>query len=237
MQIEEIRMLREKLKRSGFATYEYDDGPIHSYPYDTPWLDDESFCRIYNNIRDNTLVDRTRCYALYILAQQVQDIDGDVIEIGVWRGGTSGIFTTLLPAKTVYLADTFKGVVNSSEWEHYKDRAHDDTSIEIVENLLQERLGVKNFRILPGIFPRETSVAIANRKFALVHIDVDVYLSAKEAFLFLWPHVSSGGVVVFDDYGFMTACSGIRKFVDEIKHDSDKLFIHNMNGHAYIIKR
>jgi hypothetical protein len=47
------------------------------------------------------------------------------------------------------------------------------------------------------------------------------------------PH---GGVVAFDDYGFISACSGVHKFVNEIRDDADKLFIQNLNGHAYIVK-
>lgn len=229
--------LRESLKQEGWAMFRYDDRPIHSYPYDTPWLDDPEFCDIYGKIRDNTLVDRLRCFSLDILARQVRDLPGDVLEIGVWRGGTSGILTTRLPDKTIFLADTFEGVVKSSDWEHYEDRAHSDTSIPIVEALLGEKLGVSNYRILKGIFPNDTGHEVADRQWAMVHIDVDVYLSAKEAFHYVWENIVPGGIVVFDDYGFFSACGGIRKFIEEIRNDPDKLFIHNLNAHAYIIKR
>lgn len=42
---------------------------------------------------------------------------------------------------------------------------------------------------------------------------------------------------MFDDYGMISACSGISKFVDEIKNDDDKIFIQNLNGQAYIVKK
>lgn len=228
---------RAELKERGIAVIQYSDAPIHSYPYDTPWLDDTAFCEIYGKIREHTLVDRVRCYSLDILARQVSDLPGDVLEIGVWRGGTAGILTSRLPDKIVFLADTFEGVIKSSDWEHYRDRAHDDTSIPIVRELLEERLGVTNHRILKGIFPDDTGSEVADRRWALVHIDVDVYLSAKEAFHAVWDRVVPGGVVVFDDYGFFSACGGIRRFIDEVKDDPDKLFLHNLNAHAYLIKR
>jgi O-methyltransferase len=229
--------LRGRLQQAGWALFHYDDRAVHSYPYDTPWLDDPEFSALYEKIRDNTLVDRLRCFSLDILARQVRDLPGDVLEIGVWRGGTAGILTTRLPEKTIFLADTFEGVIKSSDWEHYKDRAHSDTSIPIVEALLGERLGVSNYRILRGIFPDDTGHEVADRRWAMVHIDVDVYLSAKEAFHHVWESIVPGGIVVFDDYGFFSACGGIRKFIDEIRDDPDKLFIHNLNAHAYIIKR
>jgi O-methyltransferase len=136
----------------------------------------------------------------------------------------------------VFLADTFEGVVKSSEWEHYSDGRHSDTSISIVEDLLGRKLGLANYRILKGIFPDETGAEVAEQQWSLVHIDVDVYRSAKEAFQAVWERVVPGGLVVFDDYGFFSACNGILKFINEIKDDPDKLFIHNLNSHAYIIK-
>lgn len=231
-----IAAMRAELKKNGYALYHYDTAPIHSYPYDAPWLNDEEFNRLYALIRSNTLVDRNRCYALFELVQQIRKIPGEVLEVGCWRGGTAGILTRMLPDRIVYLADTFEGVVKSSQWEHYQDKAHADTSPELVTGFLTRQLGVTNFRLLKGIFPEDTGETIKSVKLSFVHIDVDVYRSAKDAFEFVWPNVSPGGMVVFDDYGFVTACSGVYRFVNEIKNNADNLFIQNLNGHACLIK-
>lgn len=154
-----LRALREEYKRQGYALIKYDDGPIHSYPYDSPWLDDPEFTDIYNKIRDHTLVDRPRCYSLYLLAQQVGSVPGQVLEVGTWRGGTAGLLASSLPDKTVYIADTFEGVVKASDWEHYSDCAHADTSEAVVRELLATTLGVSNFEILPGMFPEQTGLS------------------------------------------------------------------------------
>ena len=45
-------------------------------------------------------------------------------------------------------------------------------------------------------------MAVADRRFRLAHIDVDVYQSAADVLDWVWPRLSPGGVVVFDDYGF-----------------------------------
>lgn len=228
---------REEYKQKGLAIIAYDDGPIHSYPYDAPWLTDKKFTTLYQKIRKNTLVDRNRCYALYLLMNQINDIPGDILEVGTWRGGTAGILTSMAPNKTVYLADTFEGVVKASDWEHYEDRAHSDTSQGVVEDLLKKTLGVDNFRILKGIFPDETGEVIVGKPLSFVYLDLDVYQSTKDAFEFIWPHLSPLGVVAFDDYGMISACEGISKFVNEVRDDPDKLFLQNMNGQAYIIKK
>jgi O-methyltransferase len=235
--VDDVNQRRLNWKKEGYALLRYDDGPIHSYPYDTPWLTDEGFASIYNRIRFNTLVDRPRCYALYLLLDQIQNLPGDILEVGTWRGGTGGMFAHRMPHKTVYLADTFAGVVKSATWEHYKDGAHADTSSQLVSSFLKDDLGLTNVELLTGIFPEETGHRIDGKAFAFVHLDVDVYQSTKDAFDYVWQNVSRSGVVAFDDYGFMSACPGTSRFVNEIRNDPDKLFIANLNGHAYIIKK
>ncbi|HUA13561.1 MAG TPA: TylF/MycF/NovP-related O-methyltransferase [Candidatus Sulfotelmatobacter sp.] len=227
---------RVEYKKNGYALIKYDNAPIHSYPYDSPWLDEKEFSRIYKSIRRHTLVDRNRCYALYLLAQQTKKIPGNILEVGTWRGGTAGIFTKTVPDKTVYLADTFEGVVKSSSWEHYVDGAHSDASEEGVKELLDKKLKVSNYKILKGVFPEDTGHFIDDQKFSLVYLDLDVYKSTKDAFEYVWDKVSKYGIVVFDDYGMLSACPGIAKFINEIKNDKDKLFIQNLNGQACIVK-
>lgn len=234
--MQNISKLRDELKLDGYALLRYDDGAVHSFPYDSPWLTDKAFNAIYDLVREHTLVDRTRAYSIYLLADQAKKLPGDVLEVGTWRGGTAGILASVLPMKTIYLADTFKGVVKASEWEHYKDHAHSDTSEKIVRNLLQKNLNTNNFQILKGIFPEDTGGSVAKKKLALVYLDVDVYESTKDAFNFVWKQVVKGGLVAFDDYGMISACEGISRFVNEIRNDKDKLFIQNLNGQAYIIK-
>ena len=49
--MDDVNQRRLNWKKEGYALLRYDDGPIHSYPYDTPWLTDEGFASIYNRIR------------------------------------------------------------------------------------------------------------------------------------------------------------------------------------------
>jgi O-methyltransferase len=168
---------------------------------------------------------------------QIKDLPGDILEVGTWRGGTAGIFVKLLPNKTIYLADTFQGVVKAASWEHYRNKAHADTSEELVVDFLTTSMGATNYKILRGIFPEDTGRQIQGKKLAFVHLDLDVYQSTKDAFEYIWPQVVAGGIVAFDDYGMISACAGIEKFVNEIRDDADKLCIPNMNGQAYIIKK
>jgi O-methyltransferase len=97
--------------------------------------------------------------------------------------------------------------------------------------------GGGTYVLLQGVFPDETAFLIPTReKFCFCHIDVDVYLSAKHIVDWLWDKLVVGGIIVFDDYGF-DSCPGITKYVDEeLALSTNTIFVHNLNGHAVIIK-
>lgn len=204
----------------------------------SPWLLDEAFQVIYQLIKSHTLVDIYRCYELYTLGQQMLTVPGDFLEVGVWRGGTGALLASAVRSdhnKHVYLADTFTGVVKAGGDDTvYVGGEHSDTSLELVHDLLKG-LSLSNCTLLQGIFPDETGKYFKG-KLALLHCDVDVYSSARGVVEWGIPLLSQGGAIVFDDYGFF-GCEGVTRLVNELRADSRFIFIHNLNGHAILIKR
>jgi len=231
-----ISSLRLEMKKAGYALLHYDDRPIHSYPYDAPWLADTEFGAVYERVRRNKIVDRPRCYSLFQISKQVRAVAGNILEVGMWRGGTTALLASAQRDKTVFGADTFAGVVKSQAWEHYRDGAHADTDRETVAAFFAE-LGLANVTILEGVFPDDTGAEVADQAFSLVHIDVDVYSSASDILDFVWPRLSTFGVVVLDDYGFVSACAGVHRLGAEGAEREDCLFIASPNGQAYLIKK
>jgi len=209
----------------------------------TPWQGDAAFMDIYKQIQQHTLVDIYRCYELWQLVQKVHTLDpaAAILEVGVWRGGTAGIMARQLAAQnsnaTIYLADTFTGVAKAGVNDSfYTGGEHSDTSAQIAEDVLKDKSRYLHYRILKGIFPEDTAEQVpVTEKFGLCHIDVDVYDSAKDILEWVWGKLIPGGVVVFDDYGFHT-CTGVTKLVDGYRHHPDRQVIHNLNGHAIMIK-
>jgi O-methyltransferase len=229
-----LPFVRPHAVRSGDHAMPY---PVSTY---APWQTDESFQRVYRTIRRNTLVDVWRCYELWSLLGQLRDVRGAVIEVGVWRGGTGALMAARLndlgSDATVYLCDTWEGVVKTGPSDiYYHDGKHDDTSRSIVEGLIA-RMRLPNTHLLQGIFPDDTASSVADDEFRLVPIDVDVYQSAKDVFDWAWPRLADGGAVVFDDYG-CPATPGVTKFVNEQRDLADRMLIHNINGHAIVLKR
>jgi O-methyltransferase len=216
-------------------------GPVTPRATYSPWEDDKAFLSVFREIKKNknTLVDRFRCYELWSLVGQTAKLGGDILEVGVWRGGTGCLMAYRAQAAgsplRTYLCDTFTGVVKAGVKDSaYRGGEHSDTSIDVVKELAQT-LRVSNIEVLQGIFPEDTGDRIADRVFGLCHIDVDVYASARDVLNWVWPRLLVGGVVVYDDYGF-SGCSGVTRLVNEEMSRPGAITLHNLNGHAVMIK-
>lgn len=233
-----------KAKLMGYSKFVIEDfhyeAVIPSANY-APWSADTTFHKTYKEVKGNTLVDIYRCFELWELTERIHHLDKDAhfIEIGVWRGGSAAIIgkkLSLLKSNAIfYLADTFTGVKKSSEKDKfYFDNEHADTSLEAVKEIMKDKF--TKYKILTGIFPDETSHHIEDQiKFGFCHIDVDVYKSAREIVEWIWSRMIVGGVIIFDDYGFHS-CNGVTTCVNEYKNETDRIIVHNINGHALMFK-
>ncbi len=200
-----------------------------------PWTADMAFLRVWERIRSHTLVDQARLYELWELLPQVDHIPGDILEVGVWRGGSGALLGLRSSGRTLFLADTFTGVAKAGVHDtYYTGGEHADTSLDRVESFLHS-LSLRNYELLPGVFPDETAHRIADRTFAFCHIDVDVYESAEDVFHWVWPRIPPGGIVVFDDYGFY-GCEGVTALIHELRSRTDGVTVGNLNGHAVIVR-
>lgn len=72
-------------------------------------------------------------------------------------------------------------------------------------------------------------------RIAFAHIDLDIYQSILDSCRFIYPRLSPGGVIVFDDYGFMS-CPGAREAVDRFFADKLEIPLVLPTGQAIVIK-
>jgi len=205
-----------------------------------PWHDDREFRAVYDAVNGATLVDQYKCYELWEQVGQLTHVPGDILEVGVWRGGTGVLMARRaqqlgLDAR-VHLCDTFEGVAKAGDndpW--YRGGEHSDTSPEIVKELAA-KVGV-DVDVLVGMFPDETGHRVADVGLRLVHIDVDVYESARDTLEWAWPRLAVGGVVIWDDYGSFQ-CEGVATLGRELfasDLEAGRL-VHNINGHLLLFK-
>lgn len=214
-------------------------GPVATGSDYRPFDIDVDFLEAWRAVRSHTLVDRLRLFELWQLVAQALKVPGNILEVGAWRGGSAALMALraahLDPGRTVFVADTFSGVVKASDKDsYYRGGEHADTSLAMVVQFLHN-LELKNISLLPGVFPEQTAHRIADAEIALCHIDVDVYQSASDAFEWVWSRMPRGGIVVFDDYGFL-GCEGVSRLVHEVQSRPGLVTIANANGHAVVVK-
>ena len=136
---------------------------------------------------------------------------GEVAEFGVWRGGTALLLhERLATRRTLHLFDSFTGLpqANPAKDNFHREGDLADTSEEAVRNLLGTGVIIHS-----GQFA-ETVMDVTDQRFCFAHIDADLYSSVLFATDFIFPRLTIGGVIVYDDYGFRT-CAGAKAAVDE----------------------
>jgi hypothetical protein len=176
---------------------------------------------VYPLVREHTLLRYETLRSLYEAAHYVvrQGIRGSAVECGVARGGSGATIATALsetdPSRQIFLFDTFDGLPAPTRENPDYERAVQligkcRGGLEEVDGLFH-RLGLRNFRLVKGMF-QETLPVADTGDISLLHIDGDWYESTRACLESLWDRVSEGGIVQIDDYGEWQGC---KKAVDE----------------------
>ena len=150
-----------------------------------------------------------------VLADQVE---GDLIETGVWRGGTAILMRAVLKARGVtdryvYAADSFQGVPPPDADSYPQDEGLDLSGnrslavpvADVRANFARYGLLDEQVRFLEGWFS-ETLPTVRDRRWAVIRMDGDLYESTMDALVNLYPNLSVGGYLIVDDYGAYKAC-------------------------------
>lgn len=175
-----------------------------------------------------TSLERQSSLALAVRYLKENNIPGDFVECGVWRGGSIGLAALLSNSERIYwLFDTFEGMTqptrvdgssatnrflasqtgpNSSDWCA--------SSLSEVRSNLQ-RLGINPQKLRFVIGDVTKSLAEPDNipdKISLLRLDTDWYESTRIELDKLYANLAPGGVLIIDDYGHW---EGARKAVDE----------------------
>ncbi|HMO49446.1 MAG TPA: TylF/MycF/NovP-related O-methyltransferase [Rubrivivax sp.] len=182
-----------------------------------------------------------RRFFLLSTAASVRSVEGDTADIGV-RFGTSSFFILCGiddAARQHHLFDSFEGLSEPTP----EDRDAGGQSVWKQGHLLaEEEVTKKNLRMYEdrcryykGWVPARFA-EVQDRRFAFVHIDVDLYQPTRDTLEFFYERTSPGGVIVCDDYG-SALCPGARKAMDEFLADKPEALFHIPTGQALIVKR
>jgi hypothetical protein len=175
----------------------------------------------YHNVRNGG--DLTRLLFLVQNAQRVLDerVPGDFAELGVHKGNSAKLLAHVLTQvnhkRRLYLFDTFAGFDSRDLVGMDADRPplYSDTSLGAVQSFVGAD-SLCEYR--PGHFPETASSIDRDAKFALVHLDSDLYEPTRAALAFFYPRLSSGALVILHDYG-SGHWPGVTHAVDEFLAD------------------
>jgi O-methyltransferase len=205
-------------------------------PIFQPWLGYGDFRDAYAGVSSRTLVTADRCYLLHKFAQHARQLPGDFIECGVFRGGTALLLarTASTQQKKLWLFDSFEGLSDASagKGDFYQRGEFSTTSFDDVAQLLRPFAPAVELR--KGWIPASFT-GLEHLQFAFAHVDVDLYEPALETCRYVYPRLVTGGVMIFDDYGY-PACRGERQAVDEFFADKSQPVIALPTGQALVIK-
>jgi O-methyltransferase len=179
----------------------------------------------YQAVKKYTMVSRDRCYVLHQTLRQALLLQGDVVECGVFRGGTALLEARTMaaagqtPSRRLHLFDSFQGMgANMTDDDSFRPGDFGRTSPEHVRSLVAPYPFVD---MHVGYIP-DTFKGLDLRQIAWAHVDLDLYKSIRDAIDYLYPRLVPGGFLIFDDYGF-PSCPGARRAVDEAFADKPEV--------------
>jgi hypothetical protein len=176
-----------------------------------------------------------RKFALRSFARSAAMLPGDFAECGVFKGASAYILAKAIcknaPEKCLHLFDSFSGLSQPGLFDgsYWRVGALAAATDEVERNLADVRHVI---RIYPGWIPARFH-EVAERSFALVHVDVDLYEPTRACLEFFAPRLVPGGMLICDDYGFKT-CPGAKRAVDDFAASGSWPVVHLPTGQAVL---
>ena len=157
----------------------------------------------------HTMIGLSRMDHLQQCAETVlaDDVPGDWIETGVWRGGATILMRGILKAcgvtdRSVWVADSFQGFPEEAfTVEGYgHDQAHLAVTLgQVMHNFDLYGLLDDQVRFLPGWFG-DTLASAPVERLSILRLDGDLHSSTTAGLTYLYPKLSPGGFVIVDDW-------------------------------------
>jgi len=213
---------------------------VPEYRFNWPemtWWNDAAFNAYLEKFNELNSMNSDRRWMLYQLLRLIGDVSGDTAECGVYAGASSYLIcknnsNNKQYRRQHYLFDSFEGLSEpmAEDGTHWSlgDLAVDLESVQIT---FQE---FESVHYMKGWIP-ERFDEVADKRFAFVHIDVDLYEPTRNSIAFFYPRMNEGGILVCDDYMFNN-CPGATKACDEFLADKPEKMITPSCGGGFLIK-
>jgi O-methyltransferase len=167
-----------------------------------------------------TMIGRKRLRSLRDCCECVlrEQVPGDFVETGIWRGGACIMMAAVLAAhecnhRKVWGFDSFQGLPPPNETQYPRDRGDRLFQFpqlavsfeEVTDNFRRVGLLSDQVHLVKGWFKDNVPVAPIEQ-IAILRLDGDLYESTVQVLDGFYFKVSPGGFCIIDDYGAMPSC-------------------------------
>lgn len=193
-------------------------------------------------VKNYSMTPKIRIYNLLQALRhlKIKKIEGDYVECGVWKGGNILLFKKFLEnedtsKRNIYAFDTFEGMTvpdkndfeistNNTAIKLLQKDKNKETNVwgicsldQVKRNISKHTKDLKNIYFVKGAVEKTLNESKnIPEKISLLRLDTDWYQSTRKELEVLYEKVSSGGIIIIDDYGHW---GGSRKAVDEFFSD------------------
>ncbi len=190
--------------------------------------------------RAHTMIGLRRLDNIQYCIERILDdnIDGDLIETGVWRGGATifmrGVLQVYNSTKKVFVADSFEGLPkpNPEKYpadegdKHYTFKRLSVRKKEVKQNFRAYGLLDDQVIFIPGFF-RETLPTAPIEKLSVLRLDGDMYESTWDSLINLYNKLETGGFIIIDDWGLLSCQSAVCDFreahsINDVMENTDE---------------
>jgi O-methyltransferase len=165
-----------------------------------------SFQKAWDLVKPS-LLGKNKSEILYNEMRLISSIPGDFAEIGVFKGSSSKLMRLVFPDRKLHCYDTFCGIAGADPSVDFHKNGEFSASLEEVK----ARVGEEGVEFHVGKFPESY---LEKPLLAFVHVDLDTYAGTKAALEYVFPSLSIGGTILFDDYHW-PHCKGVEKAIKE----------------------
>jgi hypothetical protein len=188
----------------------------------------------------HTMIGIKRLDNLQRLIERVldDDIPGDLIETGVWRGGACIFMRGVLKAygvtdRMVWVADSFQGFPEPEREDDQSLASQPDqthlavTQKDVMLNFKRYGLMDEQVKFIPGFFAQSLPGPV--KQLSVLRLDGDLYVSTMDALTALYPLLQPGGFCIIDDWNIQMCLEAVMEYRTRHRIHSS---IHNIDGHS-----
>lgn len=220
------------------------DAPFEQFRCVTHYQVDRGEWKIDPLARPATLLSKAQLDLIERCLIEVHErgVPGDLIEAGIWRGGAIMMMRALLyaydiPGRRIFASDSFAGIPKNKRTlgdpvDNWRDRWVAGPE-EVRNNMARFGLLDDRIQFVAGFFA-DSLPALAGERFALMRLDSDSYDSVEESLVYLYPLLSSGGIIIIDDWHLVACKTAVMNYRERHGVTEDlKIY----DGNAYWVKR